>query len=376
MRITIVMPGQVWKPGGSHRVAFEYANQFAAMGHAVTLVFPWLDGSRPPRGLVRGLHGAITTLRRALTSPRPAWFPLDRRVRLRSALSAHDRYLPDGDVVVATQWFLAELLPHYQPRRGAPVYLIHHHESLSGAPQARVDATWQLACHKVAVSRWTYEQARALGVTQIAHIPNGVDHGLYRLLAPIAARGPHVVMGYVNKAIKDPATGIAALEQLKAARPDVRASLFGTGPRDAAIPSWVAYHRNRPHAFVVEQLYNTSALALCCSRAEGFGFIAAEAMACGCALVSTDCGGIRDYAAHGRNALLCAPGDADALAGHMRALLDQPERRIALARAGVKRMAAFTWQRSAGAFECLLVAAARGQTIDIDTSAKQESFTC
>jgi glycosyltransferase involved in cell wall biosynthesis len=36
-------------------------------------------------------------------------------------------------------------------------------------------------------------------------------------------------------------------------------------------------------------------------------------MACGCAFVGTDSGGVRDYATDGDTALLSAPGDRDGL---------------------------------------------------------------
>jgi hypothetical protein len=55
---------------------------------------------------------------------------------------------------------------------------------------------------------------------------------------------------------------------------------------------------------------------------EGFGLPMLEAMACGCAVAGWDSGGNREYAVHGKNALLARYGDFAGLADHIHALLN------------------------------------------------------
>ena len=67
---------------------------------------------------------------------------------------------------------------------------------------------------------------------------------------------------------------------------------------------------------------------------EGFSVTLIEALASGIAVVATPVGAHPDVLRHGENAMLAPPGDVTALADALAALLDDPERRAAIGRAG------------------------------------------
>jgi glycosyltransferase involved in cell wall biosynthesis len=81
------------------------------------------------------------------------------------------------------------------------------------------------------------------------------------------------------------------------------------------------------------------------SHYEGFGFPMLEAMQAGVPVVATAVGSIPEVA--GDAALLVPAGDDDALARAVAALLDDPDRRAALASAGMAQAATFSWDRTA-----------------------------
>jgi glycosyltransferase involved in cell wall biosynthesis len=70
------------------------------------------------------------------------------------------------------------------------------------------------------------------------------------------------------------------------------------------------------------------------SRREGFALPPLEAMACGCAVVIADCGGVSDYAKHETNCLLVPADDPPALASAISRLIEAPELRARLAANG------------------------------------------
>ena len=72
------------------------------------------------------------------------------------------------------------------------------------------------------------------------------------------------------------------------------------------------------------------------SRGEGFGLPALEAMACGCALVTTDSGGVRQFARGSENCLMTPPNDPASLARAILALVTDPACRARLAEAGLQ----------------------------------------
>lgn len=71
-------------------------------------------------------------------------------------------------------------------------------------------------------------------------------------------------------------------------------------------------------------------------------------------VVSTDCGGNREYAEDSITALLSSPGDPQALAENVIRLLEDDDLRIRLANAGYECIQKFTWERSTNLLEQFL----------------------
>src|SRR3546814_10779305 len=86
---------------------------------------------------------------------------------------------------------------------------------------------------------------------------------------------------------------------------------------------------------------------------EGWHLPPAEAMACGCAVVSTDIPGVFDYALEGTTALLAPPGDSATLADRLTELLDD-DVQLPLASRGHQHIQRFSVEESAGRLEQIL----------------------
>ena len=77
---------------------------------------------------------------------------------------------------------------------------------------------------------------------------------------------------------------------------------------------------------------------------ESFGLVLVEAMAAGLPVVASDIDGYRDVARDGKEAVLVAPSDANALAAGIAHLLDHPEEQARLARNASSRARDFDWE--------------------------------
>jgi glycosyltransferase involved in cell wall biosynthesis len=265
-----------------------------------------------------------------------------------------ERYVPDGDVVFATAWALSDYVLGYSANKGKKCYLYQHYETWSG-PRDKVDATWRAPFHKVVISKWLYEIGVALGATTMAYIPNGIDHDLFETYVPIRSRRRIVAMMFSQQAWKGSEDGLRALSIVKDRVPELRAILFGVRRPGFALPDWVEFHENPSQEDLVKRIYNASSCFLCPSHFEGFSLPAAEAMACGCAVVCTDCGGIRDFAEDGVSALISAPNDPEALAKNLFRVLQDDDLRVGLAEMGRRSIQQFTWERSTELMEAFLV---------------------
>jgi len=361
MRITFVLPCFSTKPIGGVRVVYQYADGLVSRGHDVTVLHAAfleprqylrpLSMAREPRTLARGLVD--------IARPRPSdvgWHPVDRRVRLvyRPTLAA--AHVPDGDVIVATSWRTAESVAGYPASKGRKHYLVQHYETWDG-PAARVDATWRSPLRKIVIAEWLYQRGRALGVPpeDLFRLPNpGIDPATFRLTRPITPRRSRVAMLWSPAPVKGGNDGVAALELARREVPDLDAVLFGVTPRPSTLPSWIEYVHDPSRVRLVEDVYNASSIYLCPSLSEGWHLPPAESMACGCAVVSTDIDGVRDYARPGQTALLSAAGDPAGLAANVVRLCRDEDERSRIAAAGNEVIGNCTVERSLDAFELCL----------------------
>jgi glycosyltransferase involved in cell wall biosynthesis len=81
---------------------------------------------------------------------------------------------------------------------------------------------------------------------------------------------------------------------------------------------WEGFSTQVPHIF------ETSDIALVCSRHEAFGRVAVEAMAAGCPVVGTAAGGLTEVIVDGETGLLYSPGDRHALVACLVRLIEDP----------------------------------------------------
>lgn len=105
------------------------------------------------------------------------------------------------------------------------------------------------------------------------------------------------------------------------------------------------------------RLYSSANLLLATSHAsETFGIGPVEAQACGLPVVASRFGGFPEVVDEGRTGLLFPPRDHAGLAAAVRALLDDPARRAAMAAAGPAWAARFAWPAVADRIEAVYAA--------------------
>ena len=347
------MPGYAWTPSGGFRVVYEHANRLVSRGHQVVVVHPrhleFYEAPRPSTARGR-LRNAKFALMEFVARPSIHWQFIDKRVSLLFVPSSDKRYIPNSDVLFATAWNTVRPVMEYPIEKGEKCYFIQGLETWMG-PADLVQSTWRTPIKKAVVSRWLFDVGRLLGADELTYIPNAIDHSLFRVIRPISQRVRQVVMACSSVSTKRIQDGIEALKIAKMKFPDLNVVLFGAGRRPASIPKWMSYARNPPQEDIVKEFYNNSSIVLSSSVSEGFALPPAEGAACGCSIVATDSGGIRDFAEHDVTALLSPGGRPEALAKNLCLLLADDNLRIRLARAANDRIKQFTWERASRLLE-------------------------
>jgi glycosyltransferase involved in cell wall biosynthesis len=92
------------------------------------------------------------------------------------------------------------------------------------------------------------------------------------------------------------------------------------------------------------------------SQSEGFSMPVLEAMACGCCVVATDCGGTRDMIVNGENGFLVPVGDLDEIVRTVEFLLSEPQVRSQVSRRAEQTAKQFNWESSIDKLEDALAA--------------------
>jgi len=193
---------------------------------------------------------------------------------------------------------------------------------------------------------------------RMAIVPVGVDVDLFRPLPEVTpVPGRLVTTASADVTMKGLKYLLEALAKLRTERDDLHLVVIGKrkpgGASDAAIKKLgledhVEFVTGVPEQRIIE-LYSEAELAVVPSLYEGFSLPAIEAMSCGVPLVATTGGAIPEVVGKdGDTALLCAPGDSEALAARLRTALETPDLRQTVGARGRQRIIdRWSWRHTA-----------------------------
>jgi glycosyltransferase involved in cell wall biosynthesis len=322
--VSFVFPSSHHRTGGV-KVLYEMANGLARRGHEVHFV----HGPSNP-GLIRSLED----------------LPPD--VSFEDEIVHHIVDTLDAPGLPASEVVFHHAPP---PSLGLPVVIVQGFRMFTeqievGLLRKRVP--------KACVATWLVDVGLRYGVApeQLWHVPLGIDHRIFAVRTPQDRRRYDVTMLWHPHREKGFPVGVEALAELGRRMPELRANVFGMDPLPGPLPDGVRFWRAPDHPMLANELYNQSRVFVQSSFHEGFGYTAVEAMACGCALVTTDNGGSRDYGIPDETALVVPPGDPVGLADAVQRLLVDAPLRTRLAHAGADLVRGrFDWDKTAAVLE-------------------------
>ena len=205
-----------------------------------------------------------------------------------------------------------------------------------------INAAWCENLPKIAVASFLERSVRNIcGQKVSAIIPNGIDTTEYYPSVPENERdGIGTIFNHGTH--KDPVTLLGVLKKLHKERPQTPQRVFGASPRPKELSRRV--YVRFPSIDKARNIYSQSLVWILGSRSEGFGLPIIEAMACGCAVVATDCGGPRDIIKDGENGFLVEVGNINEIVNKVKLLLDNDELRWRIAKKGKETVKRFSWK--------------------------------
>lgn len=324
----IVFPVLSLEMGGGARFIYHLANALQDKGHDVEVVMP-----------EKGLQ---------------VW-PL--RAKLRRVRELTPSSIPSADFILPN--FYLTVKPALESKKGRLVRLSLGYEPLWVPDSETAKQTYLIGAPIMSISQWHRQLLRQETGLESTVISGGVDTSTFH---PYPKRSEQTGCKNIFYIMRDPTSGYTwkggedFLKAMARLKNQLDFELTVSTPESALFTSPVpCLLKTSTKDQELAQLYAEADLFVYTSYFEAFGLPPLEAMACGTAVVTTDCGGNRDYVRSGENCLLVPPSDIDLLSAAIYRLLTQDTERQRLAASGHFIAQAWSWQRTADQVEAFLM---------------------
>lgn len=332
MRISVILPSFPLSAVGGVKVVFEYMNYLATKGNEITIYF-CKDYCVP----IHRIPGFVEKKWRHYIQEKSQikWFNLDGRIRRKSVDTISNETIDNADVVIATGVNTAKPISLLQEKKGKKVYFIQGFENW-GITDEEVYETYQFPFTKIVVSNWLKGIVDSHSDTHSILLSNSIDLRVFQVTTPIEQRKPHTLCFHYRYAeMKGCKYAIEAVQKLEEQYDDLKVYVVSNGNQPDYLPKSCEYLKNLTSKQVAA-INNKSQVFLCTTIDEGFGLPGLEAMACGCALVSTKYTGVLEYAEDGKNAVLTPVKDVEQIVQAVCKVFDDGELRKRIVQQGVQ----------------------------------------
>jgi glycosyltransferase involved in cell wall biosynthesis len=308
--VKVVIPVGALHVGGGCRVLAQVANALVAKRHDVEVVIP------QGMPIEYKLHCKVTQVP-----------------------SLQKEYIPYGDVVLPN--FYTTFAPAFAawPEKCVRLSLGYEPYWVPDPDYARW--TYQQQVPVISISNWLADQIQAnagspsqvvnLGVDRHVFHPKGRKKKRKRKVILYIARDPNA--GYELKGYTDFVASMHILKQISKRK----FTVYMICPERILPLPGIAHRTFQPQTDdEIATLYRAADVFVSTSWFEGFALPPLEAMACGTPVVTTNSGGILDFAEHHESALITSPRAPEELAYAVKRILNSHHLRGHILRGGLK----------------------------------------
>jgi glycosyltransferase involved in cell wall biosynthesis len=338
MKLTFLVPSDCYS--GGVRVTMQMGNCLLERGHRVRIAFP----KEPLFSRSRAVELARTVKYRCQGLSETRWLKCFRGQTEGFKVLA-DLKFDDQEVVISTGIHTLEELQLLEKN---VLKLRFCHGLLEQEPEERRKLwLWRGSMATIAVSSSLLPplekicEGRILGV-----VPNGIDPRDYFVET---RQRDGVGLIYSGHPVKGPEVALEVVAKLRERYPQTPFHIFGSYPCPSGFGA--GEYTRFPAVEKARELYNRCKIWLVTSRDEGFCLPILEAMACGCAVITSNHTNAKDLIEQGVNGITVEYGDVAGYVNAVGSLLNDEERRTRLVNEGFKTVKQYTWEEAANRME-------------------------
>jgi glycosyltransferase involved in cell wall biosynthesis len=334
-RVTFVLPQGSGFSGGV-RVTVEMANKLLIQGYKVRIAFHRISilSFDYYKKMIKTILVAIKLI---INRQKNNWLH-EFKGKIVHFTDLNNLQFTDGEVVIAVGLMTVKFVANLKMN----VYKIRYCHGLQEQNNELMLQAWEPDMATITVTEKLVSKIKELTKNEnIKVIPNGIDLQQY-FVEDYERNGIGTI--YNNYYIKNPEFVINLMNVLKKEFSQVPQYLFGINkkPKELAHCNYYRY----PLIKKAREFYNRSKIWLIASRNEGFSLPILEAMACGCAVISTEHAGALELIKHGINGYIVPVDNINEFLKYIYLLLHNETLRLSIVKNSLETVKSFNWDFS------------------------------
>lgn len=320
------------KPSGASRPIVEFCNVLAKFNDV--LIYKALNPNKSGfEYLLREVAGFLTKGR----SFYPGWMRCDSRITI--IPSYKEKFIRDGDIVFFRSPHLAEEVSRWNRSKGIGVMRVSNVHMLKNPVKIPDNIVL------IPSSTMVYDRLRVLYPHhRIFKVGNGVNCNFFfyeeRYWKSPRSIGMVFYSGK-NAKHKGMEAGFEVMKKIREKFPQMKFIVAGL-EKERTIPEFVEFVKGSTSQDMLK-FYRMVDILIYPSKEDAWPNPPMEAMACGCCVVTTDVGGIRDFARDRENAMICRVDDIQQMVAAVESLIRHPDLWKSLISAGLERIRQFDY---------------------------------
>lgn len=344
MNITVILPPPVQKPVGGYKIIYNYIKLLVSSNNSIKVNFVYQLNLPFKKKKSKILYLLKSIYFNYLKTNYYNWFDFGNISNVRHLVGANKKLIENSDLIIVTAVRTAIYFKKLEIDKPT-IYLIQHYEDW-GIPVKDLVETYHYGFENVVVSSWLQNTLKINNSNVSLLLPNPVDDS-FDIQIPFLERNPKTIFFLYHPAKwKGCKELIESLEIVIGKFPETRISCFSAIKKPKNFPKWIKFYY-KPSRKKLKYLFNEHSIFISSSYSEGYGLPPAEAMACGCVVITTDSGGVNDFAKNNVTAFMVeSPPNPEQISNKVFYIFNHANIANKISLNGHEKISSFSWNEN------------------------------